>query len=211
MSRLPIMTLTIRNRALRALVWTILCCGGVQAGALHAQAPAPVPLPAPGPAPAAAASAKGAGPALELKSLAWLEGCWRGDVGQYEFREHWLPLRGGLMVGAGHVVFEGKSQDYGYLRLETRADGVYYVSISAAKKEAAFKLTSTDVDIKDTIFTFTNAVDEFPQRVVYRRGSEGWLYADGRRQGQRRGQAGHLSDAARRLPERRLDPQLSAR
>ncbi len=36
------------------------------------------------------------------------DGCWRGDVAQYEFREHWLPLRGGLMVpgwGDAHVHF----------------------------------------------------------------------------------------------------------
>jgi hypothetical protein len=157
----------------------MLCCGSVLTGALHAQVPAPTatPAPAPAPAPTVAEPAKSAGPALELNSLTWLEGCWRGEVGKYEFREHWLPLRGGLMVGVGHVVFEGKTQDYGYLRLETRADGVYYVSISADRKEAAFKLTATSVDAKDTIFTFTNPVDEFPQRVVYRRGFEGWLYA----------------------------------
>jgi len=81
------------------------------------------------------------------------------------------------MVGAGHVVFQGKTQDYGYLRLETRPDGVYYVSISSAKKESSFKLTDTASDGKDTIFTFTNPGDEFPQRIVYRRGTEGWLYA----------------------------------
>jgi len=195
------MNLANCDRASRVLAWTILCCGGVLASAAHAQGPAPAQVPAP--APAAAAPAKTAGPALELKSLAWLDGCWRGEVGQYEFREHWLPLRGGLMVGAGHVVFEGKSQDYGYLRLEARADGVYYVSISAAKKEAAFKLTSTDVDNKDTIFTFTNAVDEFPQRVVYRRGSEGWLYAavEGKVNGE---------DKQVIYPMRRLDCQSGA-
>ena len=167
-------------------------------------------MPAPAPA-RPAAPAKTAGPALELNSLSWLDGCWRGEVAQYEFREHWLPLRGGLMVGAGHVVFQGKTQDYGYLRLETRADGVYYVSISSAKKEAAFKLTATSVDDKDTIFTFTNPVDEFPQRVVYRRGVRGLALRHGRGQGQRRGEEGHLSDAAGRLPERRLDSQMSMR
>jgi hypothetical protein len=177
MTRHPIMIPTFRGRALRALASTMLCCGGLLAGTLHAQVPAPAPLPAPAPSPAPTAPVQTAGPALELNSLSWLEGCWRGEVAQYEFREHWLPLRGGLMVGAGHVVFQGKTQDYGYLRLETRADGVYYVSISSAKKEAAFKLTATSVDDKDTIFTFVNAVDEFPQRVIYRRGSEGWLYA----------------------------------
>jgi hypothetical protein len=167
----------------RALAAALCCCCGVLAGALHAQTPAPAEsTKAAVPAETAKStppteSGKSAGPALELNSMTWLEGCWRGEVAQYEFREHWLPLRGGLMVGAGHVVFQGKTQDYGYLRLETRADGVYYVSISSAKKEATFKLTSTAVDDKDTIFTFANPVDEFPQRILYRRASEGWLYA----------------------------------
>ena len=127
--------------------------------------------------PTVAEAVKIAGPPLELGSLSWLDGCWRGEVAKYEFREHWLPLRGGLMVGAGHVVFEGKTQDFGYLRLETRPDGVYYVSISSARKELSFKLTATSIDEKDTIFTFTNPVDEFPQRVIYRRAQDGWLYA----------------------------------
>jgi hypothetical protein len=166
-----------RDRALRALVVTLSLCCCVVAASLNAQAPAPAPTPAKPTAPPAAEPAKGAAPPLELTSLAWLDGCWRGQVGQYEFREHWLPLRGGLMVGAGHVVFQGATQDYGYLRLETRPDGVYYVSISSGKKEASFKLTATAVDDKDTIFTFTNPVDEFPERILYRRGLEGWLYA----------------------------------
>jgi len=166
-----------RGRAPRALVVTLLLCCFVVAESISAQAPAPAPTPAQPTAPPAAEPAKGTVPPLELTSLAWLDGCWRGQVGQYEFREHWLPLRGGLMVGAGHVVFEGKTQDYDYLRLETRPDGVYYVSISSGRKEASFKLTATTVDDKDTIFTFTNPVDEFPERILYRRGVEGWLYA----------------------------------
>ncbi len=166
-----------RSRVPRALVATMLLCCFVVAESLSAQAPAPAAAPAQLTAPPAAEPAKGTVPPLELTSLAWLDGCWRGQVGQYEFREHWLPLRGGLMVGAGHVVFEGKTQDYGYLRLETRPDGVYYVSISSGKKEASFRLTATAIDDKDTIFTFTNPVDEFPERILYRRGLEGWLYA----------------------------------
>ena len=166
-----------RIRAPRALVVTLMLCCCVMAEALDAQAQAPAPAPAQAAAPPAAEAAKAAVPPLELASLAWLDGCWRGEVAQYEFREHWLPLRGGLMVGAGHMVFQGKTQDYGFLRLETRPDGVYYVSISSARKEAAFKLTAAAIDDKDTIFTFTSPVDEFPQRIVYRRGSEGWLYA----------------------------------
>jgi len=180
MNKQRAMELSCPSRAHRAsAVWlaaalALACC--LPALRLRAQTPAPAE-----PTKAAATppteSAKSVVPPLELASLAWLDGCWRGEVAQYEFREHWLPLRGGLMVGAGHVVFQGKTQDYGYLRLETRPDGVYYVSISSAKKEAAFKLASATIDDKDTIFTFTGSGDEFPQRILYRRGTEGWLYA----------------------------------
>jgi len=164
------------SAARRAVLLAFACC--LPAEALHAQAPAPAPAEPAKTAPQPAAeAAKAVAPPLELASLSWLDGCWRGEVAQYDFREHWLPLRGGLMVGAGHVVFQGKTQDYGYLRLETRPDGVYYVSISSAKKEAAFRLASVATDDKDMIFTFTSAGEEFPQRVVYRRGTEGWLYA----------------------------------
>ena len=163
--------------AMHAAVVVLSLSSILMAASLKAQTPSPVPTPAQPAVPPAAESAKAIAPPPELTSLAWLDGCWRGEVAQYEFREHWLPLRGGLMVGAGHIVFQGKTQDYGYLRLETRPDGVYYVSISSVRKEAAFRLASATVDDKDTIFTFTSPGDEFPQRIVYRRGAEGWLYA----------------------------------
>jgi hypothetical protein len=63
-----------------------------------------------------------------LAPLAWLDGCWRGTVNQREFREHWMPLRGGLLLGMSQTVMGGKSQGYEYLRIESRPDGIYYVA-----------------------------------------------------------------------------------
>lgn len=111
-----------------------------------------------------------------LASLAWLSGCWRGSVNQRDFREHWLPLRGNLLVGAGHTVNAGRTQDFEFLRVEPRADGVYYVASPSGQKETAFKLASKQTDGPDTIFTFANAAHDFPQTIVYRRGTGGWLY-----------------------------------
>jgi hypothetical protein len=128
-------------------------------------------------APAAEAPKASDAPATSLDALAWLEGCWRGSANQREFREHWLPLRGGMMVGMGQTVMQDKTQDYEYLRIESRPDGVYYVAIPSGKKESAFRLANVVTDDRGTEYTFTNAIDEFPQRIVYRRGSEGWLYA----------------------------------
>ena len=170
------------SRPLRALATLLFVCGALLAAPISAQSPAVGPAPATAqspvaPPPAAPAAPKPTVPPAELSSLSWLEGCWRGEVAQYEFREHWLPLRGGLMVGAAHVVFQGKSQEFEYLRLETRPDGVYYIAIPSGKKETPFKLTTVAVEDMDTIFTFTNPIDEYPQRIIYRRGIDGWLYA----------------------------------
>jgi len=127
-------------------------------------------------APAAATPAAGAGNALE--QLAWLEGCWRGEVNKREFREHWLPLRGDLLVGVSHTVMDGKTLDYEYLRIEPRADGVHYVTTSSGQKETAYKLVDVAThEGGDIVYVFANPAQDFPQKISYRRGSEGWLYA----------------------------------
>jgi len=130
-------------------------------------------------------------PAEEMRSasplapLAWLEGCWRGDVNQREFREQWLPLRGDLLVGISHTVSEGRTLGYEYLRVENRADGVYYVAVPAGTSEIALKLVKTAVDGGITTFTFANPALDFPRQLSYRRDPDGWLYAtlDGKVQG----------------------------
>jgi hypothetical protein len=133
------------------------------------------PLPGPG-----AAEPK-AQDSAALAPLAWLEGCWRGNVNQREYREQWMPLRGGMLIGVSQTVTQGKTQGYEYLRLESRPDGVFYVAVPVGRAETAFRLDEQTVDKagdrNDEIFTFVNPRPEFPQRIVYRRASEGWLYA----------------------------------
>lgn len=160
-----------------------------------AQAP---PSPSPSATPAAAPSATALPSSLD--ALAWLRGCWAGAVNRRDFLEHWSPPRGGMMVGFSHTAvaprLEGarkerldapakapvdpsreRTQDYEYLRLEARSDGIYYVAVPSGKKEVVFKLTEVSEDGAAKLFTFTNLVDEFPQRLIYRHATEGWLYA----------------------------------
>jgi hypothetical protein len=116
-------------------------------------------------------------PTATLEPFGWLHGCWDGKVNQRDFREEWLPLRGEMMIGVSHTVSQGKTQDFEYLRLELRPEGVFYVAVPSGKKETSFRLSGKTRDGDSEIFTFDNPVDEFPQRIIYRRGSEGWLYA----------------------------------
>jgi len=176
---------------------------GAQAQAPGATGPAPAasnpgapgagtaaaPGASPGAAPAAAApgssspSAMAPAPAAvtgdPLAAMAWLQGCWRGTVNQREFREQWLPPAGGMMIGASHTVMQGRTQDYEYLRLEAQPGGLRYVAVPSGQKEATFRFegaTRDEINPAD-IFTFANTVEGYPQRIVYRHGGEGWLYA----------------------------------
>ncbi len=145
-----------------------------------AQSPAPATPPAatetrPVDSKAGTTPADDAGP---LGPLAWFEGCWRGIVNQREFREHWMPLRGNLIVGTSHTVMQGRTLAFEYLRIEARDDGIYYVAAPSGQKETAFKFVDVKTDVSGSpSYTFANPAHEFPQRIVYRRGSEGWLYA----------------------------------
>ena len=98
-----------------------------------------------------------------------------------EFREHWMPLRGNLLIGVSHMVMQDRTQGYEYLRLESRKDGIYYVAAPSGKGESAFRMTEPTFDRAegrdDQIFTFVNPAQEFPQKITYRCGSEGRLYA----------------------------------
>jgi hypothetical protein len=150
---------------------------GVLGGPAFGQAPAP---PAGGPTETEKPADKPADkPATgPLAPLAWMRGCWDGKVNQRDFREEWLPLTGDMMIGVSQTALRGKTVDFEYLRLEPRPDGVFYVAAPSGKNEEAFRLATQTTIEGDQVFTFANATPgvDYPQRIIYRRGSEGWLY-----------------------------------
>ena len=119
--------------------------------------------------------------AAGLAPLSWLEGCWRGTAGLRQFREHWMPLQGAMMIGVSQTIEKGATQGYEFLRLEPRPGGVFYVASPVGKPETAFRFEGETADKaddrNDAIFTFVNPKQEFPQTITYRRAKEGWLYA----------------------------------
>jgi|SRR5215469_3393468 len=137
------------------------------------------------PAPSAAAPAPAVSASPALEQLAWLRGCWAGNVNQRDFLEQWLPPRADMLVGVSHTTVQSlknpsdtRTEDFTYLRLEARSDGVYYVAIPSGKNELAFKLASVEKDQGDTVFNFTTATEGFPQRITYRHTANGQLFAE---------------------------------
>lgn len=156
---------TVRSMLLAPLAAVALL---LATGAAAQQGAAP---PAPAPAHAAPVAT---GP---IAPLAWLQGCWRGEVNHREFREYWMPPQGDVMVGVGQLAVDGRMSDYEYLRLESGDGAILFSQFSGDRKELVFKLATTTTDDKDTVFTFANTTAAFPARLIYRRGgTDGWLY-----------------------------------
>ena len=178
----------------------------VLGGSVLAQAPSPSPTapaaPAAAVAPSGTPAASASGP---LAPLARLHGCWEGKVNQRDFREEWLPLAGDTMIGVSQTTLRGKTVDFEYLRLEPRPEGVFYIAAPSGKNEASFRLAGQANAGGDEVFTFVNAASgvEFPQRIIYRRASEGWLYAT---------VEGKVNGAEKQVifPMRRVDCQTGA-
>jgi len=163
-----------------AALVALLSFWAATAAAQPASAPPPA-TPAPGTPPAAAPAPPPASGADPLAEFAWLDGCWIGNVNQRDYREQWMPPRGGLALGVSQMVMGGKTTSYEYLRVESRPDGIYYVAVPSDGKEESFKYTGvttdTSNDRNDRLYTFENPALEFPQRIIYRHAPGGWIYA----------------------------------
>ncbi|MEO8648274.1 MAG: DUF6265 family protein [Acidobacteriota bacterium] len=101
-----------------------------------------------------------------LNELAMFSGCWeRSDKnGAVIVSEQWMKPAGTSILGMGRTVRDGKTVDHEFMRIENRADGLYFVARPKANaEETEFKLKSRTANS----FTFENPEHDFPQRVIY--------------------------------------------
>lgn len=124
------------------------------------------------------ASTRQAPPSSASKSftvadLAWMEGDWESAPGAQQVDEHWTHVAGGTLLGVGRTVAKEKTVFFEYLRVETRADGVFYVAQPLGKSPTAFRL----VKVEGASAVFENLEHDFPKRIAYRKTAEGELVA----------------------------------
>ena len=105
---------------------------------------------------------------LRLEQLEWMAGSWQKSSGAKSAEEHWLPPRGGLMLGLHRDVFGPGQSFFEYLRIEVREDGIFYLASPGGSPPTAFRL----VEVKDQRAVFSNPEHDFPQRIIY------WLESD---------------------------------
>jgi hypothetical protein len=131
----------------------------------------------------AAAQAPASPPAVSgrLEQLAFMAGSWGAPSGGADVEEVWLAPKGGLMLGLGRTVKDGKAVEFEFLRVEQRGESLVYLASPGGKPATPFPLASLDA----TSAVFESNL-EFPRRVSYRKNPDGTLTA--RLEGTRNGQ-----------------------
>ena len=110
-----------------------------------------------------------------LAGISWISGDWQtAPGGRAQIEEHWTQAAGATMMGMSRTVAGEKTVEFEYLRIEQRADGIYYVAHPKARCPGTdFKLTRASA----TEAVFENPQHDFPKRIIYRKGADDSLTA----------------------------------
>ena len=110
-----------------------------------------------------------------IADVAWMAGGWQtAPSGRRQVEEHWTKPAGGSMMGMSRTVAGDKTVEFEYLRIEQRADGIYYVAHPKARCPGTdFKLTRASA----TEAVFENPQHDFPKRIIYRKSGDDSLTA----------------------------------
>jgi hypothetical protein len=128
-----------------------------------------------------------------VEQLAWMSGAWEGTAGKASIEEHWTPVAGGTLFGVSRTIVGGKTVAFEFLRIEARADGIFYVAQPNGRPPTDFKL----IKLEGQSVVFENLAHDFPQRIIYRKNADETLDArvEGERNGQLSGQDFHFRPA----------------
>lgn len=108
-----------------------------------------------------------------VDTLAWMTGSWSAMRDGVREEEHWMAPRANTMVGMNRIASSRKLRGFEYFRIESRADGVYYVSSPGGQPPTPFKLK----ECGPSHVVFEKLDHDFPQRVIYRRDHPDTLHA----------------------------------
>ena len=113
--------------------------------------------------------------ALTLQDLGWLAGSWQVTQGTTECtEEQWTAPSSNLLVGMSRTVVGGRTRSFEFMRIEARADGIYFVAQPGGKPPVDFKLASESAS--ELVFVNPGHADRL-KRLIYRREADGNLTA----------------------------------
>ncbi len=98
-----------------------------------------------------------------LAAISWMAGNWRVESSNAVIEEQWMPPAGKLMLGMSRTTSK-RGSFFEFLRVEARADGIYYVAQPKGNPPTDFKLVRHSAQEA----VFENLEHDFPKRIIYR-------------------------------------------
>ena len=133
--------------------------------------------------------------ALTLYDIAWLSGDWQLTSGTRCIEEHWTTPSNNMLVGTSRTVEGSRTVAFELVRIEARADGVFYVAQPGGRPPVDFRLASALGP--ELVFVNPGHADHL-KRIVYRRQGDDGLVA--RIEGEDGGRAFAVDYPYRRAP-----------
>jgi len=101
--------------------------------------------------------------AYRLDDVAYLSGCWAGDMGSLDMREQWSEAHAGVMTGTTRYFRDGQSAGFEFALIVEDDKGVtLWPYPSGERSEHGFPLVSADGES-----VFENLEHDFPVRIIY--------------------------------------------
>jgi hypothetical protein len=109
-----------------------------------------------------------------LDKLAWMAGQWEMTRGAACIEERWLPPANDMLIGMSRTVQDGRTTSFEFMRIVSRADGVYFVAQPGGRPPVDFKLAAASGS--EAVFVNPGHTDHL-KRIVYRRSGPAELTA----------------------------------
>jgi len=131
-----------------------------------------------------------------LSDLSWLAGGWQGSIGKAQIEEHWIQPSGGTMLAVSRTIANGRTVAFEFLRIESRADGTFYVAQPQGRSPVDFKLTQRS----ENRAVFENPQHDHPKIIRYSKEADGSLRAE--IEGDEKGQHKKMTFSFQPIPHR---------
>ena len=112
--------------------------------------------------------------AVTLRDIAWLAGDWQIASATQCVEEVWTAPSSNVLIGMSRTIAAGRTTSFEFMRIEARADGIYYVAQPGGKPPVDFKLASDSA--AELVFVNPGHADHL-KRLIYRREADGRLTA----------------------------------
>ena len=112
--------------------------------------------------------------ASSLADLSWMAGSWETRSEGRVVEEHWTRPGGGTMLGMSRTVRQDHTTAFEFVRIEARADGIFYVAQPQGHPPVDFKPASSNA--QEAIFANPGHADHL-KKIVYRKNADGSLTA----------------------------------